>query len=104
MGQQSMPAASVHHPTSPEETTGAPGDLPRFIQFLAREARSLTNDPANPVEQGICREPGNVVRRQPVRRRMREAGVCHGAWSVGVAARALELIGVIGKQDVEAGE
>jgi len=51
-------APAAKHPPHP------PGHLPRFVQFLARQAAGVTDGAADAIEQRRPRKPAEIVPRQ----------------------------------------
>jgi hypothetical protein len=51
VGEQAMSATQVDDPAAPEEPPHPPRHLPRFIEFLARQAACVTDGSRQAVEE-----------------------------------------------------
>ena len=98
-----MTPANVDDAATSTHTPHASCRLPRFEQFLARQAAGVTDDPGQSIEQRVARKAAEIVIGQPILRRriehhpasieqqtIRRAGAVQGEV---LKRRALKVVG-----------
>ena len=58
--EQAMPACQIDQATAPEVPAHTPRNLPRLVQFLARQALGVADGARQPIEQRVSGEPTEV--------------------------------------------